>query len=195
MYIAWTTCPYVVRDGRVNPDVLTLTGVKAINGLSQAVLYSAIAYALSSSTVYSQNLVRLIDFFFLDEPTRMYPNMNYGQLIRGPGPDGTVGTWTGILDLRGLVKVVNSIHIIKGRNSPDWTPARDRLMNDWMSQYAKWLTGSDLGKETASRLKYVTILPSGFYGTPDNLTVIMYLTTSRRLLRPRYSLVIVTERL
>jgi hypothetical protein len=156
-YIAWTTCPYVVRDGRVNPDVQTLNGPGAINGLSQAVIYNAIAYSLSNSTAYSQNFVQFIDAFFLDESTRMYPNMNYGQIVRGPGPDGSSGTWTGILDLRGLVKVFNGISIMKGMQCPEWTSTRDQSMNVWISQYEKWLTGSSLGKETASRLKYVTL--------------------------------------
>jgi Alginate lyase len=160
LYIAWTTCPYVVRDGRVNPDVQTLNGPGAINGLSQALIYNAIAYSFSNSTTYSRNFVQFIDAFFLDKSTSMYPNMNYGQIVRGPGPDGSSGTWTGILDLRGLVKVVNGVLIMKGMHSPDWTSARDQLMNDWISQYAKWLTGSKLGKETASRPKYVTIWQS-----------------------------------
>ena len=147
----------MVRDGRVNPDVQTLNGPRAINGVSQAVIYNAIAYALSPSTEYSQNLVRFIDAFFLHESTRMHPNMNYGQIVRGPGSEGSSGTWTGILDLRGLVKVVNGILILKGMHSPDWSSAREQSMNIWMSQYAKWLTGSSLGKEAASRLKYVTI--------------------------------------
>ena len=87
----------------------------------------------------------------------MYPNMNYGQIVRGPGPSGSSGTWTGILDLRGLVKVVNGILIMKDMHSPDWTSTREQSMNIWMSQYAKWLTESSLGKDAASHLKYVTI--------------------------------------
>lgn len=147
----WTTCPYVVRDGRVNPDVQTLNGPGAINGISQAVICNAMAYAISNSTVYPRNFVRFIDAFFLDESTRMHPDMNYGQIVRGPGAKGSSGTWCGILDLRGIVKVVNGILIMKGMRSPDWTIERDQSMNSWITQYAEWLTQSNLGKEAASR--------------------------------------------
>jgi Alginate lyase len=135
-----------------------LNGPGAINSLSQALIFNAIAYSLSNSTIYSQYFVQFIDVFFLNETTQMQPNMNYGQIVRGPGPAGSWGTWTGILDLRGLVKVVNGILILKRMHSPDWTSARDRSMNNWVSQYAKWLTESQLGKETASKKKYVTYL-------------------------------------
>lgn len=147
----WTTCPYINKDGQVNPDVRTLNGPSAINSVSQAVLYNAVAYSLAKTTSYSQNVVAFIDTFFLTPSTRMNPNMNFGQIVRGPGPEGRSGTFTGILDLRGLVKVVNAILILKATQSPDWTDARDQAMSTWMGQYAGWLTDSPLGKSTASR--------------------------------------------
>jgi len=39
--------------------------------------------------------VRFLSTWFIDEATRMNPNLNYGQMLRGPG--GRPGSPTGIL--------------------------------------------------------------------------------------------------
>ena len=83
----------------------------------------------------------------------MTPSMNFGQIVRGPNHSGQEGTFTGVLDLRGIVKIINGILVLKASNSPVWTSARDGEMANWMSQYAGWLQNSNLGKASASRPK------------------------------------------
>ncbi|OCH96520.1 chondroitin AC/alginate lyase [Obba rivulosa] len=148
----WTTCPYFVHDGKVNPDVRTIPDSPAVVDMTQSTLYNALAYTLQKAGTYSQNAATFIDTWFLSSATAMHPNMNFGQLVRGPGPDHQVGTFTGVLDLRGLVKVVNAIQLLKGAGSPDWTAAREKAMTTWMNQYISWLQTSDIGKETASKV-------------------------------------------
>lgn len=150
---AWTTCPYVARDGQVNPDVRTLNGPDAINSVSQSIIYNAIASVIKRNSSYSQKAASFIDVFFLNDPTRVNPNMNFGQIVRGPGKSGQEGTFTGVLDLRGIVKIINGILVLKASNSPYWTSARDGAMSNWMAQYAGWLQNSNLGLASASRPK------------------------------------------
>ena len=122
--------------------------------MAQAVLYNAVAFALQKSTkAFSQNTAKFIDVFFLSPTTGMNPNMNFGQQVRGPGKEHQMGTWTGILDMRGLVKVVNGIDVLKAAGSTDWTAARERAMVDWMRSYASWLENSALGKQVANKAK------------------------------------------
>lgn len=85
----------------------------------------------------------------------MNPNVNFGQIVRGPGENGRTGTFTGILDLRGVVKIVNSISIFKALNSADWSKDRDNALISWFSQYITWLSTSDIGKKAGSRPKCV----------------------------------------
>jgi hypothetical protein len=87
----------------------------------------------------------------------MNPNMNFGQVIRGPGASGRTGTFTGILDARGMVKVVNAIGIVRTANSPDW-PALDGLMIKWANEYVSWLINSPSGKKAVTRPKFVFAL-------------------------------------
>ncbi|CAL1696059.1 unnamed protein product [Somion occarium] len=147
----WTTCPYVVRDGKVNPDVRTLPGSSAAQDMPESVLFNALTYAFSKSGTTSQNVGKFVDAFFLTSSTAMHPNLNFGQLVRGPGKDHQIGTFTGPLDMRGLVKVVNAIQLMKALKGPDWTSARDQALMSWMKTYIGWLQNSDLGKEVAGK--------------------------------------------
>ncbi|PIL32076.1 hypothetical protein GSI_06780 [Ganoderma sinense ZZ0214-1] len=147
----WTTCLYEVHDGKVNPDVRSLPDSPAMVTMSQAVLHNAIAYAMMKTRSYSQNAAQFIDTFFLASSTAMNPNLNFGQLVRGPGKEHQMGTFTGVLDLRGIVKITNAIALLKAARSLDWTSARDKAMTDWMRSYVSWLESSAIGKETASK--------------------------------------------
>jgi len=92
----------------------------------------------------------------------MKPNMNFGQVIRGPGLSGQSGTFAGILDARGMTKVANSILIIRKAKSPDWSDAKDSLMMSWATAYTSWLANSPSGKGAASRPKFVFDLVRGY---------------------------------
>ncbi|KAF7308405.1 hypothetical protein HMN09_00689300 [Mycena chlorophos] len=145
----WTTCDYQVQDGRVNPDVRTLIGPPSIVGVAASVILNALCFALHGDSVCSQNAARFIEIFFLSTTTAMNPNVLYGQGVRGP--NGQPGTFTGPLDIRGLVSVVNAIQILKSAKSPDWTAARDKAMNKWLVTYVQWLQTSPIGKSVADK--------------------------------------------
>lgn len=81
----------------------------------------------------------------------MHPELNYGQTIRGPGTQQ--GQFLGILDFRGMVKVVNGIQILKAAQSPDWTPAMDSQMVGWINQYVNWLQTNTLAQQAATAPK------------------------------------------
>jgi len=145
---------YVVRDGQVNSDVRTLNGPHSINAVSQSVLYNALAYVLRRSDTHARNVVQFIDAFFLAPTTRMNPSMEYGQVVRGPGKKGQMGTFTGILDLRGVTKICNAAMLMKAAKSVEWTPEVEMGIKDWMVRYQGWMQTSALGQSTASRPKY-----------------------------------------
>ncbi|KAJ7151336.1 chondroitin AC/alginate lyase [Mycena crocata] len=141
----WTTCPYVNRDGQFNPDRLTINNIGAFFNLSDAVLYNAIAFSFQneSSTIHSQNIVKFIKAWFLDADTGMNPNLNYAQMNRGP--NGQTGTHTGVLDLKGFVKIVSGIIVLRKRKCTDWTDDIDAQMIAWAQKYITWLETNKLG--------------------------------------------------
>ena len=121
--------------------------------MSQYALYGSIAFVTKRTAKYSQDVANAIDTFFLQPTTKMDPNVNFGQMVRGSGPEGKKGTFTGILDVRGIVKVINAILILKSGGSAEWTNSKDQDMRNWVSEYARWLEESDIGAVTSTRPK------------------------------------------
>ncbi|QRV90823.1 alginate lyase [Ceratobasidium sp. AG-Ba] len=144
----WSTCPYKPRDGRVNPDVRKLKNAAEVVDMSQAVLWNSIASIASGSDSYAKNAASFISTFFLNDRTRMNPDAEYGQVVRGP-PGTQAGSYMGVLDMRGMVKVANAILVLRESKSRHWTPDMDAKMVAWASQYVKWVESSQVGKKAA----------------------------------------------
>ncbi|KAJ7507089.1 chondroitin AC/alginate lyase [Mycena galericulata] len=156
----WVTCPYVNRDGQFNPDRLTIDDIGAFFNLSDSILYNALAHSFQnkSSSIYSQNIARFVDVWFLNNQTGMNPNLNYAQMDRGPTgqvgerTDVWTGTHTGVLDLKGMVKITSGIMSLRKRNCTDWTDELDTAMNAWTQKYLTWLETNQLGVEECASL-------------------------------------------
>ncbi|KAJ7734765.1 chondroitin AC/alginate lyase [Mycena maculata] len=148
----WVTCPYIDLDGQFNPDRLTIDNIGEFFNLSDSILYNALAHSFQnkSSSVYSQNIARFVDTWFLNNDTGMNPNLNYAQMERGP--TGQVGTHTGVLDLKGMVKIVSGIMSLRKSNSTDWTANMDAAMISWTQRYITWLETNKLGIEECASL-------------------------------------------
>lgn len=151
MGIAWTLCTYVVRDGQLNPDVRTIPGVQDVVDVTQTIVYNALAWVFTGTNSYAQNVADVAQGFFLDSHHGVSPSINYGQLIRGPGTQ--VGQYLGVLDFRGMVKVVNGIQVLRLGKAPAWTPTLESAMVSWTTQYVNWLETSALGQKAASAPK------------------------------------------
>lgn len=93
-------------------------------------MLNALAYVLTGSRQYSTNAVQYIKTFFLDPETGINPNAKYAQVIRGP-PGDEEGGHERVLDFRGLVKVLNTVQVLRAANSPEWTGEVERAMQDW----------------------------------------------------------------
>ncbi|KAJ6588095.1 alginate lyase-domain-containing protein [Mycena capillaripes] len=146
----WKTCQYVFRDGQVNPDRTTINDFQSFFNLSDAVLYNSLAFTFQnqSSSVYSQNVARFINAWFLDPDTSMNPNLDFAQMNRGP--NGQTGEYTGILDLRGFAKIASGILILRAHGSTDWTADIDSQMVAWCNKYIDWLQTAPTAKQAAA---------------------------------------------
>ncbi|KAJ7450201.1 chondroitin AC/alginate lyase [Mycena latifolia] len=146
----WKTCAYVFRDGQVNPDRTTINDFQSFFNLSDAVLYNSIAATLQnkSTSVYSQNVAKFVNAWFLDADTGMNPNLNYAQMNRGP--NGQHGEYTGILDLRGFAKIASGILILRKSGNTDWTSDLDQQMIAWCNKYIDWLETAPTAVQAAT---------------------------------------------
>ncbi|THH06239.1 hypothetical protein EW145_g4229 [Phellinidium pouzarii] len=148
----WTACPYVVRDGQLNPDVRTLNGVNAIVDVTQSIIYNGLSSVLSGSETAAQYAAKFMQVFFLDSTTGIHPRIEYGQLIRGPGAQ--TGQFLGLIDFRGMVKLANAVQIFRTAKTPAWTASLDTQMTAWTKQYVKWMQMDPIGQKALSAPKW-----------------------------------------
>ncbi|KAJ7500651.1 chondroitin AC/alginate lyase [Mycena galericulata] len=155
----WKECQYVFRDGQVNPDRTTINDFQSFFNLSDAVLYNSISatFQNASSSVYSQNVAKFIDTWFLNTDTAMNPNLNYAQMNRGPnGQTGGLIASTLRETHRSIFRrihrnsVTSGILMLRKTNNTDWTPVLDTQMIAWCNNYIDWLQTNTLGHQAAT---------------------------------------------
>ncbi|KAH8982367.1 chondroitin AC/alginate lyase [Lactarius hatsudake] len=144
----WVTCPYVPRDGEFNPDFRTVNNTGAFTAMSDAIFSNALAWAINGSSVYSANVASWINTWFLAPDTYMNPNLNYAQVVRGPGAN--TGTHTGVLDLKCMTKVVNAVLVLRAGKAPEWTDTIDSGLVNWTTTYIGWLMSNKIALEEAA---------------------------------------------
>jgi len=133
-----TVLPYVMRDGKSNPDTFTAHRM-ALRRMRDAVAALAAAYAVSGDEKYVTKAVELLRVFFLDEKTRMNPNLQYGQAVLGQ----TTGTPYGIIDTLHLAELAVAIPFLE--KSAAFPPAVDQGLKQWFVDYTQWILTSPNG--------------------------------------------------
>ncbi len=125
--------PYIRRDGEINPD-LFYAHHRAMSALCNAVRdLSMAAYYLDEES-YGRKAAEFLRSWFVDDATRMNPNMRYAQAIKGHCD----GRGIGIIDatcLRGLVHGLTFL-----ARTPAWPEAQPAALGEWFSDFVHWLT-------------------------------------------------------
>src|SRR5215831_8209272 len=95
--------PYIQRDGMTNPDNF-VEHRRAMVRLSLIVPALAAAYKITRDIKYSAHAATHLRAWFVDEETRMNPDLRYAQAIKGR----FTGRGTGIIDTLHLVEVARA---------------------------------------------------------------------------------------
>jgi hypothetical protein len=133
--------PYIRRDGERNPEHDIVGDRINIGVMNERVWTLAVAYAISKDERYANAAIRQLKVWFLDPGTRMNPNLNYAQSIKGR----TDGRGIGIIDTHGFKDIVDAMILL--RKSPGWTAEIDKGLRTWFSSYLDWLLLSQNGNE------------------------------------------------
>jgi hypothetical protein len=123
--------------------------------MTSSVLSDALAYGFTRKEMYAKKAVVFLRAYFLDEETGVLPNINYGQIVRGP-PGGGVkgqndwskGTFRGLIEWRHMVHVVNALVILRACGSKAWTTSDAEQMAKWASEYLHWLETSEIALQS-----------------------------------------------
>jgi hypothetical protein len=126
--------PYIQRDGMSNPGNF-LDHRRAMVRLSLIVPALAAAYKITGQSKYSGHAARHLRAWFIDDATRMNPDLQYAQAIQGR----FTGRGTGIIDTLHLVEVARAASRVN-------LSAADREgVSRWFTSYTQWMNTHPYG--------------------------------------------------
>jgi len=132
--------PYIQRDGMTNPNNF-VDHRRYLMRLSVHVPALAAAWRLTKDERYSRHAVKHLRAWFVDDKTRMNPNLQFAQAIHGR----FTGRGIGIIDTIHLVEVARAIDILKDSRSMNMNELGGVIQ--WFTEYLKWMTTSKNGIE------------------------------------------------
>lgn len=133
--------PYIRRDGERNPEINKISDHKSLDDLENSVETLALAYYFKGDEVYATKAVALLRAFFLDPATRMNANLQYAQFV----PGVNTGRGIGLIETRGLTRVVDAIGLLEGSRA--LTTEDERSLKAWFDRFLNWMRDSKNGRE------------------------------------------------
>ncbi|MDZ4806737.1 MAG: alginate lyase family protein [Bacteroidota bacterium] len=131
--------PYIRKDGETNPEVKEYKDKEYLPKLCEAVNTLGLAFYFSNDNKYADHAGQLIRVWFLDKNTRMNPNLNYAQAMKGTND----GRGAGLIDTRHLIKLVDAIVFL--HSSKSWTSDDQHGMIQWFNEFLNWMQTSKNG--------------------------------------------------
>jgi len=133
--------PYMRKDGETNPEVKLYKDKDYLPELCSQIYTLALAHTYSGEKKYNEHAIKLIRVWFLDTATKMNPNMNFGQAIKGEN----TGRGAGIIDARNFIKVIEAIELMQKQGA---YPKEDlKNMQAWFWDFLQWMQTSKNGKD------------------------------------------------
>lgn len=133
--------PYMRKDGVRNPEINKITDHRCLNELDNACRILALAWYCTSEKKYAAKATALLQYWFINDATKMNPNLNYAQAI--PGINN--GRGIGIIETIALTGIADAVVLLKGANT--LTEKDYNLIQQWYTQYLNWMLTSKNGNE------------------------------------------------
>ena len=136
--------PYIRRDGETNPENFKDHRIAMRNMSIQTSALTA-AYLLTNNPKYAEKALQHFKVWFVDLETRMNPNMNFAQAIKGICP----GRGVGLIDGIHLVEPALCVEILA-----DNKIIRQETLSEiksWFSDFLKWMTTHEYGIDERDR--------------------------------------------
>lgn len=130
--------PYIRKDGLTNPDNFNADR-KALIRLNQISGSLASVYLATGNKKYIRELLPHLRAWFVNEETKMNPNLLFGQAISGV----VTGRGIGIIDTVHLIEVAKAVEIVV--NAEVASVEDLKAIKAWFQEYLNWITTSDFG--------------------------------------------------
>ena len=131
--------PYIKKDGEVNPEVANYPDKENFPKVVRNIYTLSLAYYFSGEEKYAAHASKLLQVWYLDTATKMNPNLNFGQAVKGV----ITGRAEGIIDTRHFVYLIDAVELLKGSKS--WTADNQTELKQWFSKFLNWLQYSKIG--------------------------------------------------
>jgi len=133
--------PYMRRDGVRNPEINKITDHKNCGELDNACRTLALAWYFTGDEKYAAKATSLLEHWFLNDATKMNPNLNFAQAI--PGINN--GRGIGIIETIALTGIADAVELLQSYKpfaEKDLKPIKE-----WYAQYLNWMLTSKNGNE------------------------------------------------
>ena len=129
---------YIRKDGKTNPGNFTAHR-NAMVRLSEIVATLTSAWLLTDEQVYVNKAMEHLNAWFVDDSTKMNPNMLYAQAIWGR----YTGRGIGLIDAYHFVEVARSVKVLEDRGAITEDQASN--IKNWFDQFLTWMTTHQYG--------------------------------------------------
>ncbi len=133
--------PYIRKDGEINPEIRDYPDKENMPKLCGKVYELSLGFYFSENEKYAKKAMELIRVWFLDPATKMNPNVNYGQAVKGIYE----GRAEGLIDTRHFIYLLDGVRLLK--KSKSWSKQDDAALKSWFSEYYQWMNRSKNGVE------------------------------------------------
>ena len=130
--------PYIRKDGQRNPNRF-MGNRNDLGNLCSAVLALGMGGYLLGDRACGEHAARVITTWFLEPKTRMTPNLEYGQAVRGHN----TGRGTGLIDTVSMIHTVQGAWLLEQAGMLDGSIGAG--LRAWFAEFTKWMTTSAKG--------------------------------------------------
>lgn len=132
--------PYINKDGEAGPAVRSPDYDQArLGAFTSTIKALAWSYFASAEERYAQRAIALLKTWFIDDDTKMNPNLTYSKATPGMQPPYP----TGVIATHVWVEMVQGIGVLAC--SEQWTSEIAGSLKAWFADYLNWLQSSDQG--------------------------------------------------
>ncbi|KAJ6603434.1 chondroitin AC/alginate lyase [Mycena vulgaris] len=140
-------CPYVVRDGKSNPEHLKYTDHAERGYMFNSSYTLSLAWYYTGDEKYSRKAADVLRNWFILKDKRMNPSIKHAGFI----PCQNSGTCGGIIDWsEGYTMVLDAVAILESTKAPGWTNHDVTEFKKWNTDFLRWLDTSEFGKKESA---------------------------------------------
>lgn len=133
--------PYISHDGKSNPEIAELDRDRLAT-MCGRVQTLVLAWYFCRDERFAQKAVEQLRTWFLNKDTRMNPQMEYAQIVRGA--NGDKGRSYGLIDGYSFIEMLEAVQLLS--ESKSYTKQDDAQLKEWFSKFLNWYLNSEQGK-------------------------------------------------